>query len=485
MSFRRIKSLAEIVFCVCSEQLILLAFFMVVSARAAGESEETADPSPPPYKIHRQDEGWSMMRDPSRRADGSDELKYLPLAEREGWYASIGGESRSVYERYRNEEWGSQPQDLNGYLLQRFMLHADVHLGRRVRFFGQLQSAIESGRRGGPRPPDEDLLDVHQAFIDLIWNLNSEHSLTLRAGRQELAYGLGRLIDAREGRNVRQAFDGAKLMLRTAAWRVDGFVVKPVETDPGVFDDMPISAQTFWGAYAVRPMPAWLPIGTIDLYYLGVERESARFDQGSAREVRHTTGARLSGERDRWDYDTELIYQFGRFGEGKIRAWGAASEIGYTLRQTRFTPRLGFKANATSGDRDPNDPNLQTFNPLFPRGAYFGQLVSVGPLNHVDLHPTFGLQLASGISLMANWVFYWRQSRRDGVYGIPGNLLRTGQASDARFIGHQPGVDLQWQIDRHVAFNVYYARFIVGTFLRETPPSEDTTFFAAWLTYKF
>jgi len=148
-------------------------------------------------------------------------------------------------------------------------------------------------------------------------------------------------------------------------------------------------------------------------------------------------------------------------------------------------PRLGFKANVTSGDKDPNNPNLETFNPLFPKGNYFGQLTPVGPLNHRDLHPDLQLTLLKNVSLIADWVFYWRQSTHDAVYGIPGNIQRTGQLSRASFVGHQPGIELTIQADRHTTFSFDIAKFMAGPFLRETPPGENTTYFAAWLTYKF
>jgi hypothetical protein len=431
----------------------------------------------------RQDEDWGAMRDPARRLDWSDRLKYVPLG-REGWYVAIGGEARPYYERYTNEEWGGEPEDRSGYLLQRYMLHADFHLGSRVRFFGQVKNGIETGRRGGARPPDEDLLDVHQAFLDVRWGSGGESSLTVRAGRQELNYGSARLVGVREGPNVRQSFDGGRLMLRAGGWRADGFLVKPVRTARGFFDDAPVSSQTLWGAYVVRPL-VFIRQGNVDLYYIGFDRREARFDQGRGRETRHSVGARLWGGRGGLDYNTELIYQFGGFGRGDISAWTVASDTGYTLRDARLRPRVGVKANVTSGDRDPGDQTLQTFNPLFPRGAYFGQLVSVGPLNHTDLHPTLDLNLPRGVSATLDWVFYWRTSTRDGVYGIPGNLLRTGRRSNARFVGHQPGVEVRWQIDRHTTFTVNYARFQTGRFLRETPPGENTTYFAAWVTYKF
>jgi len=57
---------------------------------------------------------------------------------------------------------GPGPQDNNGYLLQRYMLHTDLHFGPNFRFFGQLKSGLENGRTGGPRPADEDKLLSHE-----------------------------------------------------------------------------------------------------------------------------------------------------------------------------------------------------------------------------------------------------------------------------------------------------------------------------------
>ena len=39
---------------------------------------------------------------------------------RPSWYVSFGAELRGPYEVYRNYNWGSGPQDGNGYSLNRF-----------------------------------------------------------------------------------------------------------------------------------------------------------------------------------------------------------------------------------------------------------------------------------------------------------------------------------------------------------------------------
>lgn len=178
-------------------------------------------------------------------------------------------------------------------------------------------------------------------------------------------------------------------------------------------------------------------------------------------------------------------YQFGSFGKGRINAWTFASDTGYTFDNAPLRPRLGFKADVTSGDKDPNDPDLQTFNALFPKGAYFGELSPIGPYNHMDLHPAINLKLSKHIELLAEWVWYWRTSVRDGVYGVPGNLERTGNASAKRFVGQSFYTGLHFDLNRHTTLDTVFARFLVGAFLRDAAPSSNTTYVSAWLTYKF
>jgi len=163
------------------------------------------------YKLLRYDEDYSDLKDPSRRTDPLDFLKYIPLGGRDGAFLSLGGTARPRYESYHNPGFGLGPAS-NDDFLQRYLLHGDLHLGPNLRFFGQLESGFESGRIGGPRPEvDLNRFDAHQGFVDLAWRWGAEdaNSLTLRPGRQEMSYGSGRLIDVREGSNLRRSFDAA------------------------------------------------------------------------------------------------------------------------------------------------------------------------------------------------------------------------------------------------------------------------------------
>jgi hypothetical protein len=83
----------------------------------------------------------------------------------------------------------------------------------------------------------------------------------------------------------------------------------------------------------------------IGVFYLGLDRKQARFDSGTGREIRQTAGTRFSGDAGAVDHNTEFVFQFGDFRAENIRVWMIASDTGYTFRQTRFTPRVGLRAN--------------------------------------------------------------------------------------------------------------------------------------------
>ncbi|MBL8213819.1 MAG: alginate export family protein [Bryobacterales bacterium] len=396
---------------------------------------------------------------------------------------SYGGQIRQRFEYFDHAVWGREAEQ-DRYLLQRYMLHGEMRVGSRLRVFGELKSGIEVGRKQGPRPADEDRLDVHQAFVDgTLWKAGKE-SLTMRAGRQELSFGSGRLVSFREGPNVRQSFDGARLLLEKSGWTVDAFATRPAETGRGIFDDSPDHTRFFWGLYATHA-PRWLPKGNIDLYYLGLDRKRARFDAGTGRERRHSAGMRLWGRTEAWDYNYEAVYQGGRFAGGAIRAWTLASETGYRVKDAPLRPRFGLRADIASGDRNLADGTLGTFNALFPKGAYFSEADLLGPYNLMDLHPSVELRLTRTVKVTPDADFFWRQSTRDGIYSIPGGLLQSGRNARARYIGCHTSAQVEWQWNRRTSLTALYLHFFPGEFLRQAPPDRHVNFFALWISYKF
>lgn len=438
----------------------------------------------PKFKSLRYEENYQFLRDSSQKTDFFDSLKYIPLNKSESLYLTLGGETRQHYEFIDNNNWGKGVQDKDGYYLQRYLVHGDLHAGEHTRFFVQLMSGVEAGRNGGPRGVDKDSLAVNQGFVDFMLRDDSQRSLTLRAGRQEIAFGSRRFFNYRERPNMRLSHDAVTGIYRTENWDVRAFGARPVTLNPDVFDNDSGPAQTVWGLYGVRQK--WFSSLSVDLYYLGLHSRKATYNQGQAEEMRHTFGTRIWGKKKNLDYNFEFLYQFGRFGQGDIHAYALASDTGYTLSLGGPAKvRFSLRADVYSGDNDPNDAELNSFNPFFPKGKHISQLAASGLINQRDLHPRVNLTLDEHWSLTASTLFIWRDSLDDGIYSIGNGLLRSGQTSRARYVGTQPELEIKYCFNAHLDLKGIFVHFNAGEFLKQTSHGFDTNYLGSMLTFRF
>src|SRR5262252_6073636 len=465
---------------------IVLGVTLVVVGGGGAFGQSALPPSAPPrYPLPTYDEDWRRLARPDQSDDSWDAVKFIPISDDQASFVSLGGEARATYERFGNQNFGLSTPSPNGYLLQRYLVHADVHAGRRVRAWAELNSSFESGRVGCPRPVlDKNALDVHQAFVEATVYSDPSTSLMIRAGRQEIAIGSGRMYSLREGPNVPSSFDGIRLSARSGVWRVDGWAARLVVNRNGVFDDGSHRQFEVWGAYASRPVNAASSV-SVDAYYLGLDRQQARFDQGVADETRHTIGGRIWRQRE-WGYDGEAMFQFGRFGTGDIRAWRAVANGSHIWNGAPWRPRLDAVLDVASGDRNPLNPDLQTFNAMFQSGTYSGRAQLLGPNNSIRLEPSVTLNPFSPVVVSGGWGFYWRESVHDGLYGIPGQVVVPGNGVPGRFEGSRPTIQVDWQVSRHLSAHVNYIYVFNGRFEEASVHGTSTmTFISPWLTYRF
>ena len=433
------------------------------------------------FKLLRYDENYEFLKDSSRNF--YQNLKFIPLNKAKDFYLSLGGEARYEYVDFNNEDWGRLNIGHNNFLLQRYDLHADLHLGKTFRVFAQLRSALQDGRINGPRGIDEDQLNVQNLFLDINLYQREDKKLTIRTGRQELDYGSGRLISVREGPNARLYFTGGKIMYSSARFSIDGFAMMADTIYTGVFDNKMSRQLNLWGAYSKIIFPK---AGNLDLYYLGIRRGKSLFEEGIARERRHTIGTRLWKYGGGFIYNLEAAYQFGSFGPGDINAWTGSIDIGYSFENVKFTPTVNLRNDYISGDKKEGDGNLQTFNPLYPKGGYFGFSPQVGPVNLIDIHPYATMDLLPQLKMQLDVVFNWRYSLQDGVYRPSGTLNLLGSTSEKRYIGTAYLANFTYSVNKYISVVSGIQYFKTGAFIDDIiPNSKDGVFFNARLGFKF
>ena len=440
----------------------------------------TANCEAPAYKQIRSDEDYRYLADPACRTDFWDPVKYIPLGSDPNTYLSFGGELRERAQYYSAQNFGLSG-GANGYLWHRLLLSSDLHVTEDFRAFVQLGNHLEAGKHEPLASTDVDRLDVQQGFFDLRFPVVDDFDPTLRAGRQEMAFGSERLVSVRESPNIRRSFDGFRLFDTIGKIRVDAFATRPVLLKQKVFDDQPDHQQAFWGVYSTIPVTSQLGV---DLYYLGFDNEQARFGMVSGGEHRQTFGTRIFGSAAGWDWNFEGVGQFGTFAGQDIRAWTLASDSGYTMKGIFWTPRLGLKANIASGDQNPKDNTLGTFNPLFPKLAYFSEASLVAPSNFFDFQPSVTLAPTDKLGITLGWDFLSRETIHDAVYTEPFTPVAGTAGHGGQTIGNQVSLDVTWQADRHIELKASYVHFFVGDALRAVR-ARDVDFAMASAAYKF
>ena len=451
-----------------ASRLALLAFLLLAAGGAKAE-----------FLQLRYAESFVAQREACGDRNRMACWKARPIAT--GVSLSVGGDLRWRYEYAGNPAYGAGSQDRWGAWLQRHSLFGDLRVGDHWRGFAQMGTSLANGRAGGPSPVDENRLDPMNLFVEWQGPLKSEGHIGVRAGIQEMRFGSARMIDMRDGTNVRRSFNAVRAYADVESWRIDIFSAAPRPVRPGSFDDGHSRSEELHGLYAVRTAGSH----ALDLYLLRFEDQAARYVQGTGHERRWTFGTRISGARGNLDWNWESAIQWGRFGAASIRAWTVATESGYTFNESAWRPRLALLAAVASGDRDPADGRLGSFNPMYPRGNYFGEEASLGPRNFFNIQPTLSLHPTRSVELTASLDLFWRHSTADGVYAPNGELVRSPGSSAARHVATIASLGATWAPSPGWTTGAVFAWSEPGRFLRETGPHEVLRYLELTLQYQF
>src|SRR5258707_15537852 len=175
--------------------------FTAASACAQNVGQpQTPLPAPPPYPQMTYGEDNRFLANPALRTEPLDVLKYIPLSATDtNSYLSFGAFIRERVEYVSNPDWGSGPPG-SAYLMQRYLVHADLHLGERLRAFTELGSSLEDWRTGGPPyGVDRGKLTLPEELLGLgVWQWD-RRTLTLAVRRLAKALGTGRHLSPRCG----------------------------------------------------------------------------------------------------------------------------------------------------------------------------------------------------------------------------------------------------------------------------------------------
>jgi len=440
----------------------------------------------PKFLDLRYDEDFSYLdgEPGSYREDFFDPIKNIRFGD--DWRLSVGGEFRFRLEAETNFAFDTVEPTQDTFELFRYLVHFDLKYRQTARVFLQLASMHEEQRERPDRPLDENLFAFQQFFVD-IRPLGDATPLVVRLGRQDLSYGAERFISPLRWANTRRRFDAIKVFWQNKKWQFDVFYAKPVLPVRRSQLDRYNEQLDLYGAYFVYK---GIPDHGIDVFFFAQDdTQNRRNPNGNAGDMgRYTLGGRFYGKNRGFDYDAFLAGQWGTWANDDIEAWAWGVDGGYTFEQFSCEPRIGAGFDWASGDRDPTDGTVETFDQLFPLGhKYLGYMDFFGRQNIQTVNANItAWPVPKKVQARLAWLAFWLESDQDAIYnvgGAPGRRDTTGRSGTE--IGQELDLTVLWKIDPHQAILFGYSHFFDNEFITNTGPSEDADFFYVQYSLKF
>ena len=431
---------------------------------AQDEAVPDAASARPAIQFNRWQEDWSVLADPNLRTEPFDDLKYISLLPNNPQsYVSLGADLRERFESLDASSFGVGGNHAANYLLQRALVHADIHPDQNWQIFTQLEDA-RAFDKSPLTPVDEDKFDLAQGFVTYTTDFAGGQA-RIRVGRQEMAFDRQRFVSVRDGPNVRQAFDALWLNWKKDDWRFITFWSQPVQ-DRNLrdFDDYSNGHFQYGG---VRIERRNVGPGELSAYWSRYDLDNAHFLFAAGHEQRDNFDVRYAGDHGGWDWDLETMGQSGYIATRTVRAWALGALGGYTFAHAGGSPRVGLQFDAASGNQHPASGTFGTFNPLFPNGYYFTLAGFTGYTNLIHLKPSLTLKPSRSVTLLAAVGLQWRETTADAVYVQPDIPVPGTAGAPGRWSGIYEQVRADWAITANFAAAVEAVRFEIGNAIRQ------------------
>ena len=394
----------------------------------------------------------------------------------------VRGEFRERWEGVENLTFNDTRDD--NYWLSRFRFNAAVTPSKKLGFLVQVQDARVGKKELAPTSaaPFRAPFDLRMAYADIG---STTGPITIRAGRQELAYGDQRLVGHVSWLNSARTFDGGKLTLRSkSGLSLDTFYSSVVRIQQDEFDKSG-AGNRFAGAYLTS---ALIPKGSFEPYYFYRRDVNVVGEAGVVGKLNSSTlGFRTVGKLPaRLDYNVEMALQRGDLGTNDVTAWAGHWQLRESLAGG-WTPKITGEYNYASGDKDPADGKRQTFDQLYPTPHdKYGLADQVGWKNLHHVRSGFEITPLKGMPITTNYHSWWLAEERDALYNVasvPIARVITGAANS--HVGQEIDVQVSKAIFPQLQVAAGYAHIFTGAFLKEATPGASYSHPYVMATYVF
>ncbi|WP_233903334.1 alginate export family protein [Stieleria maiorica] len=402
-----------------------------------------------------------------------------------GGKLDIGGEARMRYHNENNHRGLGLTGVDDSFFLTRYRMFANLRVNQYFRVYGEYLYADSGGETFNNRPIEENRGEIQNLFLDT----KLTESLNLRLGRQELLFGDQRLISPLDWANTRRSFQGVRGTYTGDAWTVDGFFVNPLNrnfANESKIDDANEDVD-FYGVYASNSGTA---LGTMDLYYLGLDNQALDFDY-------HTLGSRVVGSTDAGVlYAIEGGVQFGSnspgFGDHSAGFFtgGLGRQLSICTACGEWKPTVWFWYDwASGGDDFPAARGDDSFDHLFPLAhKYLGLMDLFARRNINDVNFQFITPILGDKVKLMLWYHHFFLDQATTPYGVTEAPFNSVAAAGDKELGQEIDMVVTCAINPRTNVQIGYSHFRAGDYYDTTagvPTNADADFFWTQFQWRF
>jgi hypothetical protein len=268
---------------------------------------------------------------------------------------TVGGEIRPRFEVRHPVERPWTDRETRDFVSMRTRASVLATLPGNVRGFVQLQDVRDWGADPNTMAILATGLNLHQGWIELGHERTAP--LSVRVGRQELAYGEERLVGAVNWAQQARSFDGIRARIRPAGgMTIDGIAMPIGNEDVGE----PGSNAGLYGVYGVFDMAGvaegYMLYNSQDIRSPGPPAVSERFTD------QITVGGRWASGAAGFTWRVEGAHQTGTRAGRDVSAYLIAGRLGRSLTDWLA---LDLWYDFLSGDADPTAGTIRVFDTLF------------------------------------------------------------------------------------------------------------------------
>lgn len=339
-------------------------------------------------------------------------------------------------------------------------------------------------------------MDVHQAFV--FFGNHKEFPVSVKAGRQELAYGDQRLIGHLRWNNNARTFDSLKVRWQNAVFGVDLFSGGLVYNDHHNLNRSHIGKDTFSGAYFNWPTLATKSVVETYLLARNVGADIADVDFSGvaapfrlpAKQDLYTAGLRVRskpGSYGPWDFGFELMHQFGNrattapaAAPAAVRtaarleqnAYAAVLQGGYTWTDHGWQPRLAVLYSYASGDENAADGKSQTFQNLFATTHLHYGYMDLSSLQNIhDFRLSYAVKPATHISVALEGHLQYLATSADFWYNVGGVFRNAGgyaTRGQSNRLGQEIDLVASWNPIPSTQVELGLSRYFRGQYIKQS-----------------